>query len=201
MNPEYINQITLDCLLNKEQFNNNINNKISKLTNKKDKKFYRKRIFDLTKSLLINKDKPTDLFPDVKCAFDNYVKTCINYFKAIDNNDIIQDEYKDLENVEEIMNEHLENEIDVSELNIDSKEKADKLMMRSINIKPTLNNFVQKIKIKSEEMIIPKQKEVNLKDPTLKIKGIKKKNITNKYDENNESKKEETKQNEENKKI
>jgi hypothetical protein len=74
-------------------------------------------------------------------------------------------------------------------------------MMRSINIKPTLNNFVQKIKIKSEEMIIPKQKEVNLKDPTLKIKGIKKKNITNKYDENNESKKEETKQNEENKKI
>jgi hypothetical protein len=201
MNPEYINQITLDCLLNKEQFNNHINNKISKIINKKDKKFYRKRIFDLTKSLLINKDKPTDLFPDVKCAFDNYVKTCINYFKAIDNNDIIQDEYKYLENVEEIMNEHLENEIDVSELNIDSKEKADKLMMRSINIKPTLNNFVQKIKIKSEEMIIPKQKEVNLKDPTLKIKGIKKKNITNKYDENNESKKEETNKNEENKKI
>lgn len=200
MTQEYINQITLDCLLNKEQLNNHISKELSKSINKKDKKFYRKRIFDLTKSLLINKDIPSDLFPDVKYSFDNYVKTCIQYFKAIDNNDIIQNEYKDLENVGEILDEYLENEMDVSELNIDSKEKADKLMMRSIELKPTLNNFVQKIKIKTEEIILPKQKEINLKDPSLKTKGIKKKNITNKYDENNESKKEETNKNEKNEK-
>lgn len=198
MNQEYINQITLDCLLNKGQLNNYINNEISKSINRKDKKFYRKRIFDLTKCLLINKDKPVDLFPDIKYTFDNYVKSCIQYFKAIDNNDIIQDEYKDLENIDEIMNEHLENELDVSEVNIDSKEKADKLMLRSVELKPTLNNFVQKIKIKSEEIVLPKQKEINLKDPTLKTKGIKKKNITNKYDEIDESKKEETNKHEKN---
>jgi hypothetical protein len=43
-----------------------------------------------------------------------------------------------------------------------------------------------------EKLILPKQKEINLMDPELKVKGlqsnnnnnnIKKKNITNKYDE------------------
>lgn len=195
MTQEYINQITLDCLINKEQFNKHINNKVNKSLNKKDKKFYRRRIFDLTKSLLINKDKPKDLLPDVKYAFDIYMKSCIHYFKTIDNNDIIQDEYKDLDNLNEIMDEHLDNELFDSDLNLESKEEADKLMMRSINLKPTLDNFIQKVKIKSEEIILPKQKEINLTDPVLKTKGIKKKNINNKYDENKESKKEETNKN------
>lgn len=197
MTQEYINQITLDCLINKEQFNRHINDKVSKSLSKKDKKFYRRRIFDLTKSLLINKDKPKDLLPDVKYAFDNYMKSCIHYFKTIDNNDIIQDDYKDLDNINEIMNEHLDNELSDTDLNLESKEEADKLMMRSINLKPTLDNFIQKVKIKSEEIILPKQKEINLTDPVLKTKGIKKKNINNKYDENKDSKKEETNKNDE----
>lgn len=197
MTQEYINKITLDCLINKEQFNRYINDKITKTLNKKDKKFYRRRIFDLTKSLLINKNKPTNLPPDVKYAFDNYMKSCIDYFKTIDNNDIIQDEYKDLNDLNEIMNEHLNNELLDSDLNLESKEEADKLMMRSINLKPTLNNFIQKVKIKSEEIILPKQKEINLTDPVLKTKGIKKKNINNKYDENKEFKNQETNKNEE----
>ena len=198
MSQEFINQITLDCLLNKEQLNKNINYKISKLISKKDKKFYRKRIFDLTRNLLLNKDKPKELSPDIKYAFDNYVKSCIIYFKTIDNNDIIQDEYKDLEDFDEIMNNHLENGIGLDDTNISSKEDADKLMMRSINLKPTLDNFIQKVKIKSEEIILPKQKEINLNDPNLKTKGIKKKNINNKYDENNKSKKEEIKEDKKN---
>jgi hypothetical protein len=198
MSQEFINQITLDCLLNKEQLNKNINYKISKLISKKDKKFYRKRIFDLTRSLLLNKDKPKELSPDIKYAFDNYVKACVIYFKTIDNNDIIQDEYKDLEDFDEIMNNHLENGIGLDDTNISSKEDADKLMMRSINLKPTLDNFIQKVKIKSEEIILPKQKEINLNDPNLKTKGIKKKNINNKYDENNKSKKEEIEENKKN---
>jgi hypothetical protein len=50
-----------------------------------------------------------------------------------------------------------------------------------------------------EKLILPKQKEVNLMDPELKVKGIqsntnnnnvKKKNITNKYDELINTKKE-----------
>ena len=43
---------------------------------------------------------------------------------------------------------------------------------------------------KTDELIIPQQKEINLKDPILKNKGVnKKKNIINNYDE--DTKKEE----------
>ena len=65
--------------------------------------------------------------------------------------------------------------------------------MRSIKITtPPLDKFVKRKSTKPEEkLILPKQKEFNLNDPELKIKGIhKKKNITNKYDETNNSKKE-----------
>jgi len=181
MSKEYINQITLDCLLNKEQFSSHVNNKIKKSICKRDKKFYRKRVYDLTKILLLNKDKPENLLPDVKYAFDNYLMTCINYFKSIDNNDIIQNEYKDLEY---IINDNFE---DLDDCNLD---EANKIMLRSIKLKPTLDNFITKIPKKSDEIILPKKKEIKLDDPNLKTKGIKKKNITNKYDEKKESKEE-----------
>ena len=185
MSKEYINQITIDYLLNKDQLTNHINNKIKKSVNKKDKKFYRKRIFDLTKTLLLNKEKPDDLLPDVKYAFDNYLRSCINYFKIIDNNDIIQEEYKDLE---EILTDNLDDNLELIDDNINTKEEADKLMLRCINMKPTLDNFIQKKSLKKENIILPLQKEINLDNPDLKTKGIKKKNITNKYGENNKSK-------------
>lgn len=181
MSKEYINQITIDYLLNKDH----CLNKITKTINKKDRKFYRKRIFDLTKILLLNKEKPNDLFPDVKYAFDNYLKACVSYFKIIDNNDIIQEEYKDLE---DIMIDNLDENLDLIDNNINTKEEADKLMLRCINMKPTLDNFIQKKSIKKENIILPLQKEINLDNPDLKTKGIKKKNINNKYNENTKSK-------------
>jgi hypothetical protein len=49
----------------------------------------------LTKELLLSKEQTKPLLPEVKNAFDNYIKTCINYFKTIDSNDIIQEDYKD----------------------------------------------------------------------------------------------------------
>jgi hypothetical protein len=65
--------------------------------------------------------------------------------------------------------------------------------MRSFKItKPSLDNFVKiKYTKKPSEIVLPKQKDINLKDPDLRNKGIrKKKNIINKYDENINSKKE-----------
>ena len=75
--------------------------------------------------------------------------------------------------------------------------------MRSIKITTqTLDKYVKRKSTKPEEkLILPKQKEVNLMDPELKVKGIqsntnnnnnniKKKNITNKYDELINTKKE-----------
>jgi len=82
------------------------------------------------------------------------------------------------------------NEINVE--NIGSTEEANQLMMRSIKIShppSLLDNFVKVKNTKPHvEQIIPKQKDINLKDPVLKNKGIrKKKNITNNYDKSSNS--------------
>jgi len=65
--------------------------------------------------------------------------------------------------------------------------------MRSIKI--TEPNALEKLvkrtttKICQKAPIIPMQKDINLKDPILKNKGIRKKNnITNKYEETSEEK-------------
>ena len=188
MSDAFVNQVTLDCLLNKEMFNKHVKTQKAKLINKEERKFYKKRIYNLFKELLITKEEPEDLLPDVKYAYDNFIYSCIHYFKTIDNNDLNQEEYKNLYEEPDISN--------ILELNDDSlktEEEANKLLMRSIKITtPPLDKFVKRKTTKVEEQIImPKQKEINLNDPELKLKGInKKKNITNKYDEINNSKKE-----------
>ena len=196
MSQAFVDQVTLDCLLNKSLFNNQVKNKKAQSVNKEDKKFYKKRIYNLFKEMLINKAEPEDLLPDVKYTYDNFINASINYFKTIDNNDLLQEEYKTLDEAA------LENINAIPELGDDiAVEEADKLMMRSIKIKtPSLDKYVKRKSTKPEEkLILPKQKEVNLMDPELKVKGIqsnsnnnniKKKNITNKYDELINTKKE-----------
>jgi len=201
MSDQLINQITIDCLINKSIYDKYMQSNITKLNNRKDKKFYRKRIFSLTKELLINQE-PENLFPDIKYCFENYVNTCIQYFKTIDNNDILQEDYSTILN--ETYLDDLDNLSNLNNLNNlnnigENAAKEDNLMMRSINIKSqTLDSFVTKKYIKKpDEMILPKEKNINLKDPILRKKGVihsgKKKNITNNYDEtNNTEKKDET---------
>ena len=199
MSQAFVDQVTLDCLLNKSLFNTQVKNKKAQSVNKEDKKFYKKRIYNLFKEMLINKAEPEDLLPDVKYTYDNFINASINYFKTIDNNDLLQEEYKTLDEAA------LENINAIPELGDDiAVEEADKLMMRSIKIKtPSLDKYVKRKSTKPEEkLILPKQKEVNLMDPELKVKGlqnnsnnsnnnnIKKKNITNKYDELINTKKE-----------
>lgn len=196
MSQAFVDQVTLDCLLNKSLFNTQVKNKKAQSVNKEDKKFYKKRIYNLFKEMLINKAEPEDLFPDVKYAYDNFINASINYFKTIDNTDLLQEEYKTLDEAA------LENINAIPELGDDiAVEEADKLMMRSIKIKPpSLDKYVKRKTTKPQEkLILPKQKEVNLMDPELKVKGIqsnsnnnniKKKNITNKYDELINTKKE-----------
>lgn len=192
MSQAFVDQVTLDCLLNKSMFGAHVKNKKSQSVNKEERKFYKKRIYNLFKELLINKAEPDDLLPDVKYAYDNFVNASINYFKTIDNNDLLQEEYKTLDD----NNLTLENINAIPSLCDDvSVEDADKLLMRSIKITPpSLDKYVKRKSTKPQEQIImPKQKDVNLLDPELKVKGLhinsnnnnieKKENITNKYDE------------------
>lgn len=191
MSEAFVNQVTLDCLLNKQMFNKHIKNQKAKSINKNERKFYKKRIFSLFKEIITG-NEPSDLLPDVKYAYDNFINSCIHYFKAIDNNDLIQAEYDNMEITNEnntIIEETITND---NNNKFSENTEFDKMLMRSIKIDiPTLDKYVKKTSTKKKEnIILPKQKNINLQDPELKNKGLKKKNITNKYEDH--TKKEDT---------
>jgi hypothetical protein len=174
MADQLISEITLECLMNKNQYAKYVGktNTETKSSIKKDVKFYRRRIFDLTKKLL-NNEKPETMYPDVGSAFDTYARVCIEYFKVLDKSDIIQEDYTGI-NVDNI-----------SSIPVDASyntEAANMLMMRSIKL--TEPNALEKLvkrttsKLKKKQ-IVPLQKDINLKDPNLKNKGICKKNNIN----------------------
>ena len=176
MTEDIIHQITLDCLINKEVYEKMHMFKKQRIVNKKDKKFYRKRLLNLTRELLLKKDDDYgEINPDIKYSFDNYIKTCIHYFKIIDNNDIIQEEYKDFKSGADIQydnNTYMEN---MDNTNTYDNEK-DKLFMRTVKIPNGLEKFVKITTTKKpEEIILPKIKEIDLQEPNLRNKGIQKK--------------------------
>ena len=175
----FLNQVSLDYLINTKQYKIQLSNAINKKINKKDKRFYRRRILNLTKELLSKEESEIVVSPDIKYAFDNLVKTCVHYFKVLDKNDILQEDYNEFD-------DEIKESIEMSESSKILKEENEKLLMRSVKMSNhSLDNFIKiKMTKTQEELIIPQQKEINLKDPILKNKGInKKKNIINNYDE------------------
>lgn len=201
MSSGIVDQITLECLMNKDTYAKLMSHKTIVEERSKDRKFYRKRISNLTKELLAG-EAPENLLPDVSFAFDNYVKTCIHFFKIIDESDIIQKDYEDLNEVPLVTvtgDTALENLSDAENVVIIEEDKpeiknTDRYMMRSVKlINTTLDNFVTlAAPIKSKDQNdnetakkeLPKQKEIDLTNPELKNKGInnkneKKKNIDN----------------------
>lgn len=175
MSQAYVNQLTINCLVNKNMINKHVNKKQLKKEQKEEIKFYRKRTYNLFKEM-INGMPPEDLLPDVKYAYDNFVNASIHYFKTIDNNDIIQAEYADLDKSLTNYGE-INYVLDASGLNIQNVVEADKLLMRSVKVDlpPTLDKYVTKTIIQKREadLILPKQKEINLLDPQFKTKGLK----------------------------
>ena len=211
MSEAYINRVTLDCLLNKAQYEKYVASKISKSVDKKDKNFYRKRILKLTKDLLITDDDIPDLLPDVKYAFDNFQKACIHFFKVLDNNDIVQSQHTEDEtpiiDMSETENEVIRNqdatnnpvylntsdELSVDESNSKIHSETNALFARSTNkiINSSLNNFITiKPTAQNDDIIIPRQRNVDLQESSLKNKGLeKRKNITNIYEDGTKSSK------------
>ena len=61
MSDSFITQITLDCLVNKEIYNTHLKSKKNNQINKEERKFYRKRTFNLFKEI-INGTSPGDQF-------------------------------------------------------------------------------------------------------------------------------------------
>ena len=191
MSEDLVNQITLDCLLNKKMYGCNVRPKKIKQLNKEERKFYRKRIFNLFKDMITG-NIHEDVLPDVKIAYDNFIDSTIQYFKTIDNNDIIQSDYKD----EITLLHECSNLTSDMSANLHSNLEADKLLLRSVKMDiPTLDKYVKRTyhNKKEENIILPQQREINLYDPEFKNKGIKKNNITTIYEEDSKKKNDTTK--------
>tara|TARA_B100001769_G_C21812597_1_gene442025 strand:- start:81 stop:611 length:531 start_codon:yes stop_codon:yes gene_type:complete len=126
---------------------------------KKEKVFYKKRIQQLTRDCMSNK-APNTL---VRSAYNDYVKTCIEYFKQEDTNELMQNEYDNLI----INNEEIIEDIDINALdeNLYNK-KQEKTIEDYIPLK-------KKVLVPEDPPIYPKQKTLNIKDNKFKTKGVK----------------------------
>ena len=138
MSESLLNQITLDCLLNKEMFNKHLQNTQTSQINKEERKFYRKRIHHLFTNV-INGKPPKDLAPDVKYAYDTFVKNAIQYFKTIDNNNEIQSKYNGFDFSLDASSSEILTSVSLGD------STADSLLMRSIKLTvPTLDKYVKR---------------------------------------------------------
>ena len=170
-----IDNLTLEFFLNKSQYQtllkkHDIFNDRQFLS---DKRFYKKRIIDLTKKLFRNEIDDVQL----KNVFNGYVKSCCNYLKFLDKKDLIQENYS-----EEEKEEQEDNFLDsIEEVGYNN---CDHLILKEQEIRQiTMDNFIIK-KEKKPTVILPEKQTFNLKSKELKTKGIqKKKNINNKYED------------------
>lgn len=168
----YINNITLEYLLNPSLYEKITNSKNLKGENNNDNdiKFYRHRIIELTKKMCKNEFDNEIL----KNSFYNYINTIIYYLKSLDTKDIIQSEYSDFN-----FNGDLSSNLDISsshDLDISYSSNLD-ITYTNINTKKSnkLDNFVIVSNSKKKEKILPQKKTINLQDEKLKKKGVNKK--------------------------
>jgi len=188
--PEVVNplmlkmkDITLEFLTN-PLYHNMINSKSGLLNNskinKQDIKFYRKRIYALSKHLLKG-DSPNE---SLKKIHDDYVNAAIIYLKMIDTKDIIQEQYQneifsDINNIN-FSNEMGSNEMGSNEMGSNESTNvadANQQMMRKIVNISNLDNYViiTNTNNTGNEYTLPTKKEINLHTQELKTKGIIKK--------------------------
>ena len=97
----------------------------------------------------------------------------VYYLKQVDEKDIFQEDYNgldyrvsktDMTNIADISSAYINKEYDINNLLINKPKPVN-----------NLDNFVKKINIENEEKILPQRRIANIKDPTLKKKGLKKK--------------------------
>ena len=184
-----LNHITLEYFSNIGLYNKiNSKNGFEHHISKSDKKFYKKRIVNETKKML--KDEfDNDVIKEI---FNKYILSLINHFKIVDTNELLQKEFLDGSNnvfsypyidiSTNVDNKYIcINDINVEE---DSNDDTDisncnpnELLFKQNDCKIlTMDSFVtKKSKQKEKKVNYPLMKNINLREPDLKMKGIQKK--------------------------
>lgn len=143
------------------------------IIDKKELEFYKIRIFNTAKEILQNKD----VEPKLKELFYHFANKCISYYKFTDKSDNIQKDYIHLEKKQKKPSEFK----NISDSN--------KIIMKEKKVR--IPKITDHIKIKTRQIkktFIPKKRNLNLKDPKYKVKGINKKKTTAKSTEPSKSK-------------
>ena len=170
-----INYITLEIMANSDTYNKYLkrNNLEHDTVLKGDKRFYRKRIAAMAKDILnnnVNNNSDSPINDVIINAFNTFARLCISHFKFKDTMDNIQGDYKDM-----VLVDTCGGASGVDTIEGWSMDEANKLFMKQVDKKViTMDNFVTKTSPPQDEMIIPKTKDLNLKDPKYKKKDIKK---------------------------
>ena len=154
-------------------------NEANDTISRNDLKFYRKRISALSRDIM--RGNTIQINPNVKEAHDAYVKAAIQHFKNNDRSELLQKEYAVCE--EEVerkgkqqqqQQQHNRNtNTNEAEIIMDAANKT----LFDTNTTPqnqhTLDNFVTTKTLKLAEPTKPPQKrEINLKSPELRLKGV-----------------------------
>jgi hypothetical protein len=182
----YLDNITLEYFTNKSQYET-IFKKTEPTIQKKfssDKRFYKKRLIDLTKKLL--KDEINNM--QLVNIFNEYIKNCINYLEFLDKSDVMQDKYdktvnnnndelnnNELNNNELNNNELNNNELNNNELNnneLNNNERTNSMDDIIIDSSENMKNNVDNLLFKKEEV-----KKVNLDNFIIKKNSVEKPKI------------------------
>jgi hypothetical protein len=109
MSDDFVNQLTLNCLISKTQLQK-LNRHLKENTEtikKTNKEIYGDRVKKLFEDLLV--DRPIDnVLQEVNIAFDYFFDKCVYYFKAIDNNECLEKDR--IENNEDIIKDDIDYE-------------------------------------------------------------------------------------------
>ena len=153
-------QIDLLYLTN-PNFKIKYNKKNESLVNEEDVKFYRKRILQTTKDYL----RGSKLTEEINNIFEEYYNLLIQHYKFLDKKYLIQEDYKNLpkKKIKKPKNIQLW--------------KENELMMKTPEVeKKTIKDFIPIIvkERKKKKIIIPKQKNFDLKNLKNRKVGLKK---------------------------
>ena len=177
------NKYTLEYLTNplykKDELKKNTKTKTDDFElNKEQCSFYRKRIIAITKDMLKGEYTSTHL----EKIHKEYIQSLINHFKRLDEIELIQKEYSDL-NLKDASASGAGSSgagssqsdkaiIDLSNIDLYNIQLNNEIMMKR-NKPVSIENFVTKKIIKIQKDIpVPQKKILNVNTPAHKIKGI-----------------------------
>jgi hypothetical protein len=193
-NQQFIHDVTMELLTSSRQYEKN--NERKKECSRPDRKFYKKRIIQLVKDLILARDTPTQYGPipnSVQESLDIFVLESVKFLKTTDMCDINQTKYVTLCDPElscASPSNPLYNDPDDSDNMLFGQMDPQGKCQLEPNIPipeifTNLDNFVirtpispigpPKLEENEDEFNYARTKIINLRSPQLKLKGVRKK--------------------------